>query len=456
MPWKFNPFTGALDYYEPTGAPVGHTHAHSALTGLGADDHTHYALADKTRPNPWVAAADLAARSLGDLGTRTHSLLTGLGADDHTLYALADKTRPNPWVAASDLAARSLADLGTRSHADLQNLTTGDPHTQYVATAGRSGTSNDFLVSTTTTGTITGSAQSGAGKRLNLRASTDTQGIATISIADHVTLAGFGNSVMNVLQGPLDLNASTRIWAMSVADLNGTHGTWTATANLLSGFGGGFQAFVIAPTVRNTASAARSDMGTWQLFLNAIQFIGDGAAITVPNVYSIFDNVQYKRENAGSTTCTEHTSVRTAVSADTSCSITTLRGHHLIANGLGGSFGTVVVYDIDSGVAASTLALSLRSGPAAMQMRHAGGVRIGSSTAAPDTQLHLTANTLRAAITFDEDTATPSNPTSGAQCRLYMKADKLVIQYNDAGTIRYKYLDLTGTGVTWVHTTSAP
>jgi hypothetical protein len=411
VPYKFNPFTGTLDYFEPTGAPVGHTHAHSALTGLSADDHTQYALADKTRPNPWVAASDLASSSLADLGTRAHSLLTGLTADDHSNYALL---------------------------------------------AGRAGTANNLLVSTTAAGTITGSSQTGAGSRMSLRASSDTQGISTISIADNVTLAGFGNSVMNVLQGPLDLNASTRIFVLSVADLNGTHGTWTATANLLSGFGGGFQAFVIAPTVRNTASVARTDMGTWQLFLNAIQFIGDGAAITVPNVYSIFDNVQYKRENSGSTTCTEHTSVRTAVSADTGCSITTLRGHHLVQNGLGGSFGTVVAYDIESSVSASTLACSLRSGPAAMQMRHAGGVRIGSSTAGPDTQLHLTANTLRAAITFDEDTVTPSNPTSGSQCRLYMKADKLVIQYNDAGTTRYKYLDLTGTGVTWVHTTSAP
>lgn len=63
---------------------------------------------------------------------------------------------------------------------------------------------------------------------------------------------------------------------------------------------------------------------------------------------------------------------------------------------------------------------------------------------------------LDAHLTLDEMAATPSDPTAGAECRIYMKADKLVIQYNDASTIRYKYLELTGTGVTWVHTTSAP
>ncbi len=85
-----------------------------------------------------------------------------------------------------------------------------------------------------------------------------------------------------------------------------------------------------------------------------------------------------------------------------------------------------------------------------------GGIRLGGTPSVPDTLLHLTAATLRAAITFDEDTVTPANPTSGSQLRIYMKADKFVIQYNDAGTVRYKYLDLTGTGVTWTHTTTAP
>lgn len=57
---------------------------------------------------------------------------------------------------------------------------------------------------------------------------------------------------------------------------------------------------------------------------------------------------------------------------------------------------------------------------------------------------------------YQEQDATPADPTDGAEANIYVKADKLVIQYNDADTVRYKYLDLTGTGVTWVHTTTAP
>ena len=60
------------------------------------------------------------------------------------------------------------------------------------------------------------------------------------------------------------------------------------------------------------------------------------------------------------------------------------------------------------------------------------------------------------ALQKPEQTTTPTAPTSGAACNLYMKADKFIIQYNDGGTVRWKYLDLAGTGVTWVHTTTAP
>ena len=53
-----------------------------------------------------------------------------------------------------------------------------------------------------------------------------------------------------------------------------------------------------------------------------------------------------------------------------------------------------------------------------------------------------------------ETSTTPPNPGSLDSYHMYIKSDKLVIQFNDGGTVRYKYLDLTGTGVTWQHTTT--
>lgn len=52
---------------------------------------------------------------------------------------------------------------------------------------------------------------------------------------------------------------------------------------------------------------------------------------------------------------------------------------------------------------------------------------------------------------------TPASPSDAQdEVNIYQKGNYLVLQFNDGGTIRYKYLDLTGTGVTWVHTTTAP
>jgi hypothetical protein len=50
-----------------------------------------------------------------------------------------------------------------------------------------------------------------------------------------------------------------------------------------------------------------------------------------------------------------------------------------------------------------------------------------------------------------------SAPTTlDTKIRVYQSGSKIVYQYKDSGTVRYKYLDMAGTGVTWVHTTSAP
>lgn len=50
----------------------------------------------------------------------------------------------------------------------------------------------------------------------------------------------------------------------------------------------------------------------------------------------------------------------------------------------------------------------------------------------------------------------PDNPSSLDAFHIYLKGNCLVIQFNDSGTVRYKYLDLTGTGVTWQHSTTSP
>ena len=59
-------------------------------------------------------------------------------------------------------------------------------------------------------------------------------------------------------------------------------------------------------------------------------------------------------------------------------------------------------------------------------------------------------------LTLDEVASTPSSPSSSNQARIYIRNDNLIVQWNDGGTIRYKYMALSGTGTTWTHATTAP
>ena len=63
----------------------------------------------------------------------------------------------------------------------------------------------------------------------------------------------------------------------------------------------------------------------------------------------------------------------------------------------------------------------------------------------------------RGVVTLSEADANPPKPIAGREARIYVWDGKLVVQYNDEGTVRYKYLELTGTSGDWVgSSTGAP
>lgn len=71
--------------------------------------------------------------------------------------------------------------------------------------------------------------------------------------------------------------------------------------------------------------------------------------------------------------------------------------------------------------------------------------------------LHQTAGTDGSGtLAYQEKDTTPASPSDGVAIQQYMKDNKVVYQFNEGGTVRYKYLDMTGTGVTWVHSTTPP
>ena len=84
-----------------------------------------------------------------------------------------------------------------------------------------------------------------------------------------------------------------------------------------------------------------------------------------------------------------------------------------------------------------------------------GTKRLGLGTNAPATILHLGATDN--AFTIDESTNTPANPTTGSQLGIYVRNDKLIFVFDNAGTVRYFSIDLTATASQQVaHSLTAP
>lgn len=89
-----------------------------------------------------------------------------------------------------------------------------------------------------------------------------------------------------------------------------------------------------------------------------------------------------------------------------------------------------------------------------------GTVALGVNVSSPETSLHIShmgsgTGKEHAALTMQSSVENPADPAVG-QFREYLKGSLRVIQYNDGGTIRYKSLDLSGTGTTFTHSTTPP
>jgi hypothetical protein len=60
-------------------------------------------------------------------------------------------------------------------------------------------------------------------------------------------------------------------------------------------------------------------------------------------------------------------------------------------------------------------------------------------------------------VQLDPLAVNPPSPGSDSECYFYVSdSGFFTIKYRDGATNRYKYLDLNGTGVTWVHSTTDP
>jgi len=330
-------------------------------------------------------------------------------------------------------------------HGALSGLA-DDDHAGYLLLAGRSGTGNNALLSTSADGQIIGSGI--AAGNLDLRASnqTDYTGAVTVGkgAGDYGTTSAYALKIWpdGLRIGLTGLAAGVAFTGTLVQDTDTLFGL--PSIQLL--FGG--------YTHENVAGC--TGIATSTPFYGAITQRNVTAVNSTGAVVSYVSTPVVTRTAAGTMTATEESSYSSAIRVDNATA--TLARDFAARTGSiagGGAITTHIGLDIETLV--GTTPVSIRSSGAAIDARHAGGVRLGLSTAGADTLLHLTGTASRvAAITLDEESNTPANPTADSQMRMYCRANKVIFQWLDGATARYKYLDLTGTGVTWVHTTTAP
>ena len=177
---------------------------HGSLLGLIDDDHTQYPLVDGTRSFTGVitgvtpiSSTDLATKGYVDTavsGVDQHSELSGLSADDHTQYILADGTRAftgkvvgiTP-TADAHLATKAYVDTsvsGVDAHNELSGLS-ADDHTQYLLVDGTRAFSGVVVGVDPTLSTHLTTKNYVDGEITTLSGSTDHGGLLGLSDDDH-------------------------------------------------------------------------------------------------------------------------------------------------------------------------------------------------------------------------------------------------------------------------------
>ena len=125
-------FTASLDVATVDQWPVGddETLANTVEDGIIYEAHGQPIMASMVRG----LVGEIKTLDLSGSHTHDHGSLSGLGDDDHAQYLLAATYggRTIFGAAWTDLTDAGATTLHKHSHANLDDLTTGDPHTQYV------------------------------------------------------------------------------------------------------------------------------------------------------------------------------------------------------------------------------------------------------------------------------------------------------------------------------------
>lgn len=97
------------------------------------------------------------------------------------------------------------------------------------------------------------------------------------------------------------------------------------------------------------------------------------------------------------------------------------------------------------------------SGSRTEKMRVTGGGTVAIGTTAPSTTEILDVNGNQRISGYQKIIKVAAHPTiASGETAVYTKGNYYVVAYNDGGTMKYRYMDLTSTNATWTYNTVAP
>lgn len=261
------------------------------------------------------------------------------------------------------------------------SVSSSDVHTQYALLVGRAG--GQILV-----GGFSSTDD------LDLRATTNTALIGnSIILAGNATTIGAGAGVVTAVPlSGLDFNDSLSLLQIIAVGRNpaNTIQVWTVSTDHANQ---GANLFLFAPRIDsapvNTTRTTGNFVGL-RVQPNFQNNSTSGAAVfTITSLRSVFHSNTLSRSGAfGTTVLAEETGLHMATVLNASTSVTTRRGLFFLAPTSTGTVGTGCAVDIES-YTATTLALSLRSAGATVQMRHAGPAVFGANAAPTNASVAL-------------------------------------------------------------------
>lgn len=327
MALRFNPFTGDFDVVDSTGGGGGTVT--SVAGGVGITN----------TPEPIVGAGTV------NLDISSLTAESSLAAGDE--FAFVDVSAG---TAPADQRKVTFANLtaalnSVLDHGGLLGLG-DDDHPQYLRLAGRTGSTNNPIISTDNEGIIQGSALAFG---LTLRANAGGASASGISLLDNLTTANSGFQVLAFAPAALTLGGSIMRGLVF-----GATAPWTIAPAAMPNI----RAVAFDPEILNTSGVATAT-GILSLFHSSPTFTGDAATLTIGTYNPFDDGATFQTTGGGAVVVADYTSLDVNPFFNTGSTCTEFHGVHVRPNWSAATVVDAVGIEVGSLAPASGTKLSL-------------------------------------------------------------------------------------------------